>query len=113
MKTVKVEDVNYLVTADANGVVSVWDFLDFLDKVHEKPEEYPLLGLEAECTVKINQRITAIEVIPLVIKYRDQSKLEEVKTEVKASKKNEQKTKQINKSQKKANKKNKNTQKKV
>ena len=71
MKSVKVEDVNYLVTADANGVVSVWDFLDFLDKVHEKPEEYPLLGLEAECTVKINQRITAIEVIPLVIKYKD------------------------------------------
>ena len=48
MKSVKVEDVNYLVTADANGVVSVWDFLDFLDKVHDKPEEYPLLGLEAE-----------------------------------------------------------------
>lgn len=38
MKAVKVEDVNYLVTADANGVISVWDFLDFLEKVHDKPE---------------------------------------------------------------------------
>lgn len=87
MKSVKVEDVNYLVTADANGVVSVWDFLDFLDKVHDKPEDYPLLGLQAECTIKINQRITAIEVIPLVIKYKDESKPEKIKPEVKVSNK--------------------------
>jgi hypothetical protein len=45
MKSVRVEDVNYLVTAETNGAVSVWDFLDFLDKVYDKPEEYPFLGL--------------------------------------------------------------------
>jgi hypothetical protein len=101
MKAVKVEEVNYLVTADANGVISVWDFLDFLEKVHSQPEQYPLLGLEAESTVKISQRITAIEVIPLLIKYEEEAKPKEVENEGKAKskqKKSEEKTKQIQKS---------------
>lgn len=60
MKAAKVDDVEYLVTAEANGEVKVWDILTFLEGVDAISQDYSLEGLEALSSIKLKQRIISL-----------------------------------------------------
>lgn len=62
MKKVSYQGGDFLLTADANGVISCWDILEFVKGVDQISQDYHLEGLKPLSSVKTNQRVICIEV---------------------------------------------------
>jgi hypothetical protein len=56
------EGADYLVTADSNGEIRVWDILEFLKGVDSISQDYNLEGLKPLSSLQTNQRIICMEV---------------------------------------------------
>ena len=51
-----------MLTADANGVISCWDILEFIKGVDQISQDYHLEGLQPLSSVKTGQRVICIDV---------------------------------------------------
>jgi WD40 repeat protein len=65
MRVVRAGEIDCLVTAEANGEISVWDILEFLRGVEALSQDYPLEGLKPLSSVRIKQRIICLEAISM------------------------------------------------
>lgn len=61
MKAVKVDEGDFLVTADSNGEIRTWDILQFLKGVDSISQDYNLEGLKPLCSVQTKQRVICLE----------------------------------------------------
>ena len=60
IKFINYEDLDYLVTADSNGEISVWDILEFLKEVDTISQDYNLEGLKPLTSISLKQRVICL-----------------------------------------------------